>query len=447
MATAVNFDFLNDVKKIGFLGFGRSNKALFEYLKRRFEFHAVIRDEREALDGAPAGAELLLEKNCFKPAFEDVIFLSPSVRRERECVRHLSRHSLLSSDAELFFSSGHDNVFAITGSDGKSTTAALTGKILNTGGTKAFVCGNFGLPLTPLSDEQNAYFVTELSSFMLRYMTPKSRRALITNITPNHLNWHADFEEYKSSKESILKNAEERVFSFDCPQSRELIKKYGAYAVFSVNMPYGELKKALKAELYASLEDGFITLNGVKIAERKKLPVVGIHNVKNVLSALCLTHGFCDTGSALEAIFGFSGLEHRCKLIYESNGIRYYDSSIDSSPERTRATLKMFERPVTVILGGRDKNLDYAPLSRAVMSHAGAVILCGENAEKIFKFLKDGNAPCPIFKVENYREAVLRAREIGLDTVLSPASTSFDCFKNFEERGDAFLEAIRQVYK
>ncbi len=408
----------------------------------------MIRDEREELPFPVTGAELLLGEKCFDEPSEDIIFISPSVRRERECVKRLfSRGAVACSDMELFFSEKPENVFAVTGSDGKSTTSALIGRIFSTSGKEAYVCGNFGLPLSPLSEKRGAYFVTELSSFMLRYAKPRSRRALITNITPNHLNWHKDFEEYKESKKNLLKNGQERVFSFDCQNSRELINEFGAYALFSVSTPFRELKKEIKAEVYCTLENGVLLKNGEPVIEREKIPLVGIHNVKNALAAICMTDDFCSVAELRCALSSFTGLEHRCKTVYEKDGVRYYDSSIDSSPERTRATLASFDRPVTVILGGKDKGLDYAPLAEALPCCAVAVILCGENAERLAEFISEKRIPCPVFFANNYIEAVTVARSIGCDTVLSPASTSFDRFSNFEERGREFLKSILEVYK
>ncbi len=436
---------MKDVKKIGFLGFGRSNRALFDYISSEFSIDTVIRDERKTIDCNISGARLLLGEKCFDFAGEDIIFLSPSVRRDRACVARLAElGAVFSSDAELFFSQGLKNVLAVTGSDGKSTTSALAGAMLAGSNMKTFVAGNFGLPMTPLSENKDAYFVTELSSFMLSYIKPHSRRALITNITPNHLNWHSSLEEYALAKENILINAKERVLSYDCPYSRELIKKLDTYAVFSVKTPFNELKRAVNANTYCTFESGVLLKNGKSVIEREKFPPLGIHNVKNALAAICLTDGICDADAAKGALSEFRGLDHRCKNIYSACGIDFYDSSIDSSPERTRATLEVFDKPVTLILGGRDKGLDYEPLRDAVANHAGAVILCGENAKRLGKFLENSRVPCPLVYVSDYREAVLRAFDFGLDVLLSPASTSYDRFLNFEERGKAFLDEVKK---
>lgn len=440
------FSLLKDVKKIGFLGFGKSNKALFSFLKERFVFSTVIRDEREEISDAPKDALLLFGKRCFDYAGEDIIFLSPSTRRERPCVLSLAkRGAILSSDAELFFSEAPKNVLAVTGSDGKSTTVAMSQGILAKSGKKCFACGNFGLPLTPLLENEDAFFIAELSSFMLRYLCPRTRRALITNVTPNHLNWHKDFEEYVAAKEEILKNTDECVLPFDDQITKNMSKKHGTFALFSTELGFDDLKQKGQAELYYTTEGGVIFRNGVPLMSLSEIKIPGLHNVKNTLAALALTDGFADVAAARHAISAFGGLEHRCKLVANRSGVSYYDSSIDSTPTRTAATLELFSSPVTVILGGKDKGVGYEPLKPALYKHAGAVILCGENAERLGEFLKDTGLSCPIFYADDYIEAVSIAANIGYDTVLSPAATSYDRFLNFEQRGLAFAHAVKEL--
>lgn len=441
-------DLLKDVKKIGFLGFGKTNRALLDFLSRDLKFEAVIRDGRQSLPGpVPSDAALLLGEKCFDPAGEEIILLSPSVRRERECVRRLAAHGArLCSDAELFFHCEPKNVYAVTGSDGKSTTAAMISVILAHDGKRSIACGNFGVPMTPLTDDMSTYFVTELSSFMLRYIRPRSARAVITDVTPNHLNWHADMKEYISAKENVLLNARERVFCHDCPISRDFPQNYGAFGIFSVKTPFSELKSLCSAEVYCTLEGGILKKNGTAVMRADELKVRGMHNIKNALAALCMTHEVCKTPLAAQALMSFRGLEHRCRPVFESGGIRYYDSSIDSTPERTRVTLECFDRPITAILGGRSKGLDYTPLADALSRHAAAIILCGENERGLSDFLRDSAVGVPVITVSDYREAIIAARDLGHDTVLTPAATSYDRFSDFEERGRAFLDEIKKIY-
>ena len=434
--------FFQDVKRIGFLGFGKTNRALFELLRTRTDLEFVIRDERESLPGVPAGrVKLLLGKRCFERDSENVILLSPSVRRERQEVMELAKEgAVISSDAELFFSCKPKNVLAVTGSDGKSTTTSLAAAILKESGHDAHACGNLGLPMTPLLKNKDAFFVTELSSFMLRYMKPHSRRATVTNLTPNHLNWHASLDEYREAKMNIYENADECVL---CADMSPLTSKR-AYAVFSAEQSFRELKCKLSAEAYFTFESGILCKNGTALVERACIPLVGIHGTKNALAALALTDGFCDTDAAVRALTSFRGLPHRCELVDTFLGIRYYDSSIDSTPERTKTTLEVFSSPVTVILGGRNKGLSYEPLVNALKLHAEAAVLLGENADELSAYLRD-KIPCPIYKATDMRDAVEIASGLGSDVLLSPAATSFDRYSGFEERGLDFKRAVGKL--
>ncbi len=436
------------MKKVGFLGFGKSNRALYGYLSRRFRLDFVIRDEGSVLKDAPPSASLLLGERCFEPASEDIIFLSPSVRRERAEISKLCAcGASLSSDAELFFKTEPESVIAVTGSDGKSTTSALTASVLAASGIKARAVGNIGVPMTPLSEDKDTFFVAELSSFMLRYAKPRSRRALITNVTPNHLNWHASFEEYVQTKMNVLANADEAVLNFDCSISSSAPALANPYAVFSTEIPFSELKGAVSSEVYFTLEDGFLSRNGAPLLSRDEIAPVGLHNVKNALAALALADGIADKDAALSALRSFRALAHRCELVGEHRGLRYYDSSIDSTPERTRATLGAFDRPVTVILGGRDKGLSYEPLLEALRGGAAAVVLFGENRNALYEFLTRGSLPCPIFFAEDMEEAVEAASGLGHDVLLSPGATSYDRYANFEEKGRDFARAVKKLRK
>ena len=406
----------------------------------RFDF--VIRDESAIISDAPREAKLLLGKDAFRYCGEDVIFLSPSVRRERREILALEeKGAFLSSDAELFFEKKPKNVLAITGSDGKSTTSALTGAILSEAEKAVHVCGNYGLPLTPLLENGEEFFVTELSSFMLRYMKPHSRRAVITNLTPNHLNWHESYEEYVAAKLGIYENTDEAVLC------AELGVKVGreVFAVFSDKKPFCELRQGYRAEVYYTLEDGEIKRNGERLFSRSEIRLSGTHNVKNALAALSLTDGLADKGAAVRAIRAFRGLAHRMELVGVLDGQRFYDSSIDSTPDRTRVTLLAHGAPFSVILGGRGKGLSYAPIADALREEALGAVLFGENAGELYGFLLEAGLECPLVFARDMDEAVAVARDFGGDVILSPGATSYDRYANFEERGRDFARAVREL--
>lgn len=433
-----------DAKKVGFLGFGRSCRALYTFLSERIGAEFIIRDEKKTLDSPPVGVTLLLGDRCYERADEDVIVLSPSVRRERrEISALLEGGAKFSSDAEIFFGAFPKNVLAVSGSDGKSTTSALVGEMLKMSEISVHVCGNFGTPMTPLLESGGDFFVTELSSFMLRYVTPHSRRAVITSLTPNHLNWHDTYDEYRECKARIYERTDEAVVNADISE----LSVKGAYAVFSAERSFCELKEAISAENYFTCEGGYLMKNGERIIAREDVSLSGIHGVKNALAALAMTDGICDTGAAIRTLSGFSGLSHRCELVGELRGVKFYDSSIDTTPERTRTTLLSLDGPLTVILGGRGKGLSPLPLIDALKKRAAAVILLGENSEQIAHFLNTGGYLGKISVVGDMKEAARTALSLGHDTVLSPAYTSYDRYNNFEERGEDFAAAVRELIK
>ncbi len=444
--------FLKDVKRVGFLGFGKSNRAIYELLSRHFAFEAVVREERPSRQSPPSGCLILTGERCFEPACEDIIFVSPSVRRERaEVARLLGQVGRASSDAELFFELSCTPTLAVSGSDGKSTTVKMAEAILSRGGVSALACGNIGLPFVSALEGDAECFVTELSSFSLEYMKPPSVRAVITNVTENHLDWHGSFESYISAKENLLKNAEEAVLSPDSDACIPLILRHKPRILFSAAKSYGELRAEFGfCERYYTLEGGYLSKNGERLIAVSALSKKEPHNVKNALAAIALTDDIFNTGGGIEALCDFSGLSHRIETFATLGGVRYVDSSIDSTPERTAATLRVMPRRVIILLGGRGKGLSYAPLAEALGEKSGEIIIFGENRGEICKTLTAAGLSDRIILAETLGEATELARSVAVegDTVLlSPASTSYDAFSDFEERGNKFKEFVKRKDK
>ena len=442
-------DFLKDVKKIGFFGFGKSNRAVFDFLSKRMEFTAVVREERSLTRDLPEGIEYLSGNDCFELRGEDVIFLSPSVRRERDGIRTLAdTGAILSSDAELFFSLNRKPLLAVSGSDGKSTTVRMTEAILNSSGASALACGNIGLPFVNAAEASASCLVTELSSFTLEYTQPHSRRALITNITENHLDWHGSYKRYIAAKENLLRNADECLLSPDSADSVPLIERHRPWGLFSTERHFSDLREKYPfAKQIFTLEGDALAANGEPMISVASLAKKEPHNIKNALAALALTQGICDTGRGIEALRSFSGLSHRMETVATIDGVGYVDSSIDSTPERTRATLAAMPERLILLLGGRGKGLSYDPLCEPLLKKRGAIIISGENREEIaealaaFEQLKKRIVIKDSLE-EATREAMRLAR-CGDTVLLSPASTSYDAFNDFEERGNKFKEYLK----
>ena len=437
-----------EIRSVGFLGLGTSNLGVFEYLSRHADNLSVtVRSNTHADASAFSPSCVFFGKEALLSIDEDILFISPSARRDiPELIKAERDGVILFSDAELFFENIRSDVYAVTGSDGKSTTTYLTSMLLNDSYKKAVACGNIGLAMSPqLDSDEGTAFVTELSSFQLNYFKPKSQRCLITNITENHLNWHTSFEEYINAKRNILDGGKERIINYDCEISKRLASDFDVFAVFSAKNDEKELKNAMKAEVYLTLRDGYITVSGEPILNVNDVKLCGVHNILNFMSAMALGHGRYKKDCLTDLAKNFGGLPHRCELVGVLNGVRYYDSSIDSSPKRCAATLSMLDGQLIVILGGRSKGLDFSPLLPTLREKAKHTVITGECAGEIEELLlfdkKSEKDTIPYTRIDNFYEAMgyaVSIAERGDRVVLSPAATSYDNFINFEERGNAF---------
>jgi len=245
--------------RIGLVGIGKSSVGVYEYLKGRCPDVKVTLRSNEAaeIDGL-VPERSFFGKNAYSNIDEDILFFSPSARRDvPQVIEAKKRGVILSSDAEMFFLLSKADVYAVTGSDGKSTTTYLCSKLLEDSYTSVIPAGNFGEPLSRhIEDAHGTAVVAELSSFQLNYMKPKSQRCVITNISKNHLNWHSSFGEYIEAKGNILDNACERVYNADCNISCEFMKTFPAFSIFSLTLDEKDIRKKYAAELYIYIKDG-----------------------------------------------------------------------------------------------------------------------------------------------------------------------------------------------
>lgn len=426
--------------KVGFFGLGQSNSALLRCLP--LDSCSVTLRSDSAIDRSAIPGGIKIDRifegiNACRDINEDIIVFSPSVRRDRaEFLRAQKTGTIFTSDLEIFIEENHKPMFAVTGSDGKSTTAALIEHLLNEGGTRAFSVGNMGEPMVSRLSDAADFYVAELSSFMLTYAIPKTKRACLTNITPNHLDWHIDFEEYKKTKISLIKNCEEFVISDDFTDIP------GGFGVISTEKGFEDLKKQYQAEVYMTVENGYICRNGERL-----IPICDIqrresHNIKNLMMATAMTDGYVGKNEIINVAKSFSGLPHRCECFFSDNGIDYFNSSIDTSPARTAATLSSLGRRAVVILGGKSKGLDYREMIPALKSYAAAVVIVGENSHELYSALS-GEIECHI--AEDFKSAIRLGATLARDAgalILSPASASYDSFKNYEERGNEFKKQV-----
>ena len=435
------------ISSVGFFGLGKSNLALLEYLSKKYDgLSFTLRSDGE--ERLPLGFDrAFFGKEAREEIREDVIFFSPSVHRDSEKLLRASKNGVIfSSDVEFFFENKTVPVISVTGTDGKSTTAALTAQMLSENGDFP-VSANIGLPMTALFEKKDLRgTVAELSSFQLMSFAPVSKRALITNISENHLDWHKSVEEYICAKENALKYAQQRVFNLDCPYNLELLKRYPAFAVYSARLGYKEMRELTPANHYLYTENGRIFLSGNQIASECPLRLPGAYSISNFLAAAALSVELSPTEKILEAARSFKGLAHRITPVGEWDGISFYDSSIDSTPKRTLTTLSALSSPTVLILGGRGKALSYAPL-RNMPKTVKAIVVCGENKNEILSAISDLGISIAV--ADSFKDAVtaaIKTARRGDSVLLSPASTSFDSFSGYGERGLCFSDLVKKYY-
>ena len=446
MTTTAFADFFKNTECVGFLGLGKSNLAILSLLPKGIK--VILRSEapirRENLPRGIKPKRILEGCLAFENPEEKILFLSPSVRRERKELSNIWSAGVAAfSDFELFLKLNEKPLFSVSGSDGKSTTATLAASLLSTSRSKVSPIGNIGTPFVKsLQGRCGKYAVAEISSFSLKYAVPKSQRAIVTNITPNHLNWHTSYEEYVEAKLSLLDYADETAISLDDGILLEYGKNKSVFAATSAEKSYKEIRKQINASVFYTSESGFIKRNGEELFPVSMLKRRESHNIKNLLSALALTDGYASLEWQKKVAFEFGGLPHRLEEVAMHGGIRYINSSIDTSPARCAESLSSFNRNVIVILGGKGKGCDYKALNKPLSKHARLAVITGENRKEIYE---DVRGSTETVVAEDFEDAVLYAASVAKegDTVLlSPASTSYDSFSSFEERGNKFKEII-----
>ena len=387
----------------------------------------------------------------------DVLCLSGGVPLNLPIVAEAVKRGIpLSNDTQIFMEVVPCRTIGITGSAGKTTTTTLVGRMAkNAYSDKAYIGGNIGDPLINYVDNMAAddIAILEISSFQLDQMTISPNVAAILNVTPNHLDRHGTMEAYTAAKARILEFQSEKdaaILGRDDKGAWSLRNKVrGKLYTFSLD----GLDEGLNGTY---LQDGLLNLRDgdayLPLILREKISLRGDHNVSNVLAALAIGHvsGF-PLDAMLEAVEDFHGVPHRLELVRELRGVRWYNDSIATAPERSMAAIRAFDEPIVLLLGGRDKNLPWEELMQLVDERVDHVVLFGEAAEKIQKTadslgLRGGR--CSVTRAAGLHQAVLGAAEIaetGDVVLLSPGGTSFDEFKDFAERGERFREWVQEL--
>ena len=455
-------DFESKLKnqKIAVIGLGVSNIPLIDYLYQKNANVTVFDDrEEEKLEQnvinkiKDYGFKFYLGKgNLNNLKGFDLIFRSPScLPTKPELIEEKNRGAIVTTEIEQLIKMAPCKIIGVTGSDGKTTTTTLTYEILKNAGYKVYLGGNIGIPLfTKLSEiEPDDIIVLELSSFQLMGMEISPEIAGITNITPNHLNIHKDYQEYIDSKKNIFKYQDQNgvlVLNAD-----NYIKNYCRDEANGKVIMFSSTKK---------LENGFIVDNGIikecedgirrHIIDTKDLKLKGEHNFQNICTALALTKGLVDIDKAVDTIKEFSGVHHRLELVRVIDGVEWYNDSASTSPTRGISALNAFDnKEIVLIAGGADKNLDYTPIGRPIVEKVRCLILIGQTANKIYEAVKKElelqNKNLDIHMCESFKQSLDLAKRVaksGQIVLFSPASTSFDMFKDMYDRGDRFKEEV-----
>jgi UDP-N-acetylmuramoylalanine--D-glutamate ligase len=455
-------------KRIIVLGLARQGVALARFLARSgakvtvsdLQDEAALADELAALSGLPVRYVLgehphgLLDE-------ADLLCLSGGVPTGVPIVAEARRRGVpLSNDAQIFLERCPASVIGITGSAGKTTTTALVGEMCRMAGFRTWVGGNIGHPLISDLDQirSDDRVVMELSSFQLELMTVSPHIAAVLNITPNHLDRHETMEAYIAAKRNIVAHQgrdDFAVLGYDDANARALALDTAAQLYW--------FSGGAEVELGAFKTNGSLTLRmddeDRTICYASEVKLLGRHNLLNVLAASAIA-GLAGVAlaSMREVATTFTGVEHRLELVRELAGVRWYDDSIATAPERSLAALRSFQDPIVLLAGGRDKDLPWGEFAGEATRRVRHLVTFGEAGPMIARVVEkarrnggtggQGGKLEGITQVETMEEAVQAAAELvqsGDVVLLSPGGTSFDAFQNFAQRGDRFKELVRNL--
>lgn len=456
--------FFNDIqnKKIAFIGTGVTNTNIIKlFLSKNLDVTICDRKSAEQMGNlygelADLGAKYILGEAYLDTLTDfDIVFRSPGVYFNNPKLQEAIKMGVaVTSEMEVFFDLCPCRIYAVTGSDGKTTTTTLISEFFRAEGKNVHIGGNIGKALLPVIEEikDDDIAVVELSSFQLLSMRQSPEVCAITNITPNHLNVHGTMEEYISAKCNILahQNAFSRaVLSYDNETAKNLSPLVrGKLAYFSrFDKPYnGSFLN----------ENGILCYNDygkvTEIMDMHDIKIPGMHNVENYLTAIAVTWGEVSLDTVRKVAREFGGVEHRIEFVREINGAKYYNNSIASSPTRVLACLNSFDEKQIMIQGGSDKGISFEPMADSICEKVKVLILMGETREKIRDAVMNSKKYNPentkIFIVKDMKEAVQTAykyAEKGDIVSLSPACASFDMYRMFEDRGRHFKQLVNEL--
>ncbi len=447
-------------KRIGIIGIGVSNDPLIRYLLASGCRVTACDKRTEQEMGAEAeelrrlGAELKLGPDYLEDLDYDIIFRTPGLMpfdRHLEAARE--KGSEITSEMEVFFRVCPCRIIAVTGSDGKTTTTTIISELLREAGYTVHLGGNIGHPLLCEASSMHPedFAVLELSSFQLHSMPCRPHVAVITNISPNHLDKHKDFEDYVYAKKFIYKMQEEDdvlVLNEEDARSPEFAgEAKAAKRYFSLSAP-------VENGVFCEKETIYRAENGVRreIMPASDIYLPGLHNRMNYMAAFAATEDYVPDEICRRIAETFRGVEHRLETVRVRNGVTYINDSIGTSPTRTIAGLHALKTKPIILVGGYDKHIPFDSLGEELCLRAKAVIATGDTADKIcdavFQAPSFAASGIPVRKIDGFDAAVAAASEMAEEgdiVLLSPACAAFDHFKNFAERGRHFKKLVMEL--
>lgn len=451
-----------DSKKVAIIGMGVSNLPLLDYF---YDKNAKV----TVFDKNTPSDEIMEKINKYRYEVEigeynlsrlngfDIIFRSPSVLPTREeLVTAANKGAIITSEIEMVLKLAPCKIIGVTGTEGKTTTTSIIYEILKSSGKNCFLGGNIGKPIfTEIKNmKPEDIVVLELSSFQLMGMEVSPDISVVTNMYPDHLNIHSSYEEYQQAKKNIFLHQNENgvvILNYDNEITRKFADEVKSKLVF-----FSSLAKLENGYVYDRKDEtikSYVNGKSENILKKQEIKLRGIHNYENICAALAATAPIVDEKSQIKAIKEFNGVEHRLEFVRELNGVKYYNDSIGTSPASTIAGLNAFDENIILLAGGSDKGLDYTEIGETIAKKVRVLLLTGPTAEKIenatkLAMNKAGKETVEIIHCKDLQEAVSMANEkakSGEIVLMSPASASFDAFKNFIERGIKFKEFVNNL--
>ena len=450
-------------KKVAFIGAGVSHKRCIEQFVE-LGAQVTLCDQKKSLDDFGDYADTLRRLKVdlslgehYTDGFagQDIIMRTPGYEYYKPALQAaLKAGAMVTSEVELFFEFCPCEIVAVTGSDGKTTTTTLISKMFEAAGRKVFLGGNIGAALLPqLADvTSDAVAVVELSSFQLISMRRSPKVAVVTNVTPNHLDHHKDMQEYIDAKRNILLHQVppcREVLGYENDITRSMVPDCKGKQVWFTRLHDTDNGAFLRGDgMLCMAEDGVVT----PFLAQKDIKLRGLHNIENLLAAAAAVWGEVPVEAIQKVGSTFTGVEHRFEPVRVLDGVTYYNDSIGTSPTRTIAGLRSFDQKVILIAGGYDKHIPYEPLAPEVIAHVKDLVLMGATGPRIEKavcehpdFAASGLTIQHADTMQHAVELARAAAQPGDIIILSPASASFDLYPNFEVRGREFKKIVNEL--